>query len=279
MSYCTYLTTYKGNKLPPFYIGSSSVEKVESGYCGSVKSATYGQTWREELEQRKELFSTKVISIHETREEALRRENQLHKKLQVVGNPLYINKATAAGTFGIMDDASIEKMRQTKLLNGHITGKKVSERRNDPVWKSTTGAIARQKLIQTKNDPEWIATMGAQRNRKNAETVNSAEWKATVGAERSRKISEAVMATHLLPDYEQKNQQRLANLKKTVSDPVWKATVHAKANVKRGESVSRTKSDPEWKARHYKVCPHCDNLFAPNVLARHGRKCQTIKED
>lgn len=279
MSYCTYLTTYKGNKMPPFYIGSSSVDKVASGYCGSVKSATYGETWREELEQHKYLFETKVISIHETREDALKRENQLHKKLRVVANPLYINKATAAGTFGVMDEASIEKMRQTKLANAHITGKKVSQRRNDPLWKSTVGAVANQKLSQTKNNPEWIATMGAQRNKKNSETVNSPEWKATIGAERSRKISEAVLATHLAPDYEQKNKQRIDNLKKTLSDPVWKAAVHAEANIKRGASVSRTKSDPEWKAKHYKTCSHCDNLFAPNVLARHERKCETLTKD
>jgi hypothetical protein len=121
--------------------------------------------------------------------------------------------------------------------------------------------------------------MGAQRNKKNSDTVNSPEWKETIGAERSRKISKAVLATHLAPDYEQKNQQRLENLKKTVSDPVWKATVHAKANIKRGASVSRTKSDPEWKAKHYKTCSHCDNLYAPNVLARHERKCETITKD
>lgn len=277
--YCTYLTTYKGNKMPPFYIGSSSMEKVASGYCGSVKSATYHDTWKQELQHNKGLFETKVISVHDTREDALKRENQLHKTLRVVGNPLYINKATAAGSFGVMDEASIEKMRQTKIANGVVVGKKISLRRNDQTWKSTVGELARQKLIQTKNNPEWIATMGKQRNKKNSATVNSPEWKAAVGAERSRKISAAVLATHALPDYEQKNQQRIDNLKKTVSDPVWKATVNAAANIKRGASVSKTKSDPAWKAKHYKTCCHCDNLFAPNVLARHETKCQTMLKE
>lgn len=265
--------------MPPFYIGSSSIEKVASGYCGSVKSATYHDTWKEELQHNKDLFETKIISVHETREDALKRENQLHKTLRVVGNSLYINKATAAGRFGVMDAASIEKMRQTKKANGMITGKQSSERMNDPIWKSTTGESARQKLIQTKNNPEWIATIGKQRNQKNSITVNSPEWKATVGAERSRKISAAVLATHALPNYEKKNQQRIDNLKKTVSDPVWKATVNAAANIKRGISVSKTKSDPAWKAKHYKTCCHCDNLFAPNVLARHATKCQTMLKE
>jgi hypothetical protein len=35
--FAVYLTSYKGNKLPPFYIGSSSVSALNSGYHGSVK--------------------------------------------------------------------------------------------------------------------------------------------------------------------------------------------------------------------------------------------------
>ena len=265
--------------MPPFYIGSSSMDKVASGYCGSVKSAAYGETWRKELEQHKELFETKIVSTHSSREDALKRENQLHKKLRVVANPLYINKATAAGSFGIMDAASIEKMRQKKLANSHITSQKLSQQRNDPTWKSTVGAVAKQKLIQTKNDPVWIATIGAQRNKKNSDTVNNPEWKATVGVERSLKISKSVLATHSRPDYEQKKKQQIESRIKTTSDPVWKATIHAEANIKRAESVSKTKSDPAWKAKHYKTCSHCDNLFAPHVLARHEHKCKTTTKE
>lgn len=39
--YCVYLTCYLGNKLPPFYIGSTTTIKVQSGYKGSVKSKQY----------------------------------------------------------------------------------------------------------------------------------------------------------------------------------------------------------------------------------------------
>jgi hypothetical protein len=39
--FCTYLTIYSGNKLPMFYIGSSTVKKVVSGYHGSVSSKIY----------------------------------------------------------------------------------------------------------------------------------------------------------------------------------------------------------------------------------------------
>ena len=47
--YCTYLTIYSGNKLPTFYIGSTSVEKIEQGYRGSVSSKRYQSIWEKEL--------------------------------------------------------------------------------------------------------------------------------------------------------------------------------------------------------------------------------------
>lgn len=43
--YCVYHTTYIGNKLPPNYIGSTSVEKIKKGYYGSVKSKSYKSIW------------------------------------------------------------------------------------------------------------------------------------------------------------------------------------------------------------------------------------------
>ena len=39
--YCVYLTVYSGNLLPMFYIGSSSVKKIQNGYCGSISSKKY----------------------------------------------------------------------------------------------------------------------------------------------------------------------------------------------------------------------------------------------
>ena len=101
--YCTYLTTYRGNKLPPFYIGSSTVKKVESGYRGSVSSKKYKSIWKSELKQNPDLFKTKIISLHETSEEAREKELKLQKALNVVHSPLYINQSYASvnGYFGV----------------------------------------------------------------------------------------------------------------------------------------------------------------------------------
>lgn len=101
--YCVYLTTYKGNKLPPFYIGSSNLERVSGGYHGTVLSKTYKVIWRQELKHNPHLFTTKVVSTHHTRKEALLKERQLQQALCVVESPLYINKSYAAvdGKFGV----------------------------------------------------------------------------------------------------------------------------------------------------------------------------------
>lgn len=101
--YCTYLTTYKGNKLPPFYIGSSSVENIENGYRGTVKSKKYSKIWKEEIKNNSNLFNTKILSIHKTRKEALEKEKFLQLSLNVIKNSLYINQAIAApnGFFGM----------------------------------------------------------------------------------------------------------------------------------------------------------------------------------
>lgn len=103
--YCTYLTIYRGNKLPPFYIGSSSVAKIEQGYHGSVCSKEYSSLWKTELNEHPELFKTKIISKHSTRLSAFEREKQLQQQLSVISNSLYINKTIGAPrTFGTYNE-------------------------------------------------------------------------------------------------------------------------------------------------------------------------------
>lgn len=94
-TYCTYLTVYSGNKLPPFYIGSSSIDRVNKGYRGSVLSKMYKETWKNELLTNPHLFKTRVLTTHNGRKEATIREKSLQKSLSVVKNPLYINRAYA----------------------------------------------------------------------------------------------------------------------------------------------------------------------------------------
>jgi len=98
--YCVYLTIYRGNKLPPFYIGSSSVRKVARGYRGSVTSKEYKNIWLSELKLNPQLFSSIIIASFSTRQEAYDKEDCIQRTLQVIRNPLYINRSYACVRYG-----------------------------------------------------------------------------------------------------------------------------------------------------------------------------------
>lgn len=94
--FCTYLTSYSGNKLPPFYIGSSSIERISLlGYKGSVQSKEYKKIWNLEIKNNPNLFKTIIITTHETRKEATAKELSFQKSVQAPKNPLYTNRAFA----------------------------------------------------------------------------------------------------------------------------------------------------------------------------------------
>lgn len=94
MRFCTYLTVYRGNRMPPFYTGYSTVKNIlEGNYHGSVTSREYCLIWHLELRYNPHLFKTYIITRHHTKREANAREIELQRKLNVLKNSLYINKA------------------------------------------------------------------------------------------------------------------------------------------------------------------------------------------
>lgn len=97
MNYCLYLTSYFGNLLPPYYVGSSSVKKVNAGYRGSVCSKKYKAIWKNELKNNPQLFSTEIISVHESREEAYSVELAYQVEHDVVKSDQYINMSANRG--------------------------------------------------------------------------------------------------------------------------------------------------------------------------------------
>lgn len=100
--YCVYITHYSGNLLPSNYIGSSTVNKINTGYRGSVTSKKYKSIWEIELKTNTQLFSTDIISTHDTRREATYKELQLQRIFNVVKSDLFVNMAYASvnGFFG-----------------------------------------------------------------------------------------------------------------------------------------------------------------------------------
>jgi hypothetical protein len=107
--YCVYITTYDGDKLPKYYVGSSSIEKVNNGYKGSVSSIEWKKIWNDEIINNPNYFKTKIISEHSTRKDALFAELEYQKKNEVVDSLEWVNKSFAQpnGFFGM--DVSNEK--------------------------------------------------------------------------------------------------------------------------------------------------------------------------
>lgn len=93
--YVVYLIHYKGEDLPPFYVGSSSMSRLEKGYRGSPKSIEWGALWEGARRSRPELFEYSVVSRHFTREGATNAERVYHEIASVVSSPFYANKAVA----------------------------------------------------------------------------------------------------------------------------------------------------------------------------------------
>lgn len=101
--YCVYLTTYKGTRLPKYYIGSTSIDKIKNGYKGSVSSKEWKSIWDLEVKEYPDLFEVLVISIHNTRKEALEAELEYQISANVVESKDYVNKSLAQpdGFFGM----------------------------------------------------------------------------------------------------------------------------------------------------------------------------------
>jgi hypothetical protein len=263
--------------MPPFYIGSTSVDNVADGYHGTVLSAKYKSVWREELKENSHLFKTKVVSIHDDRQEALDKEKALQRSLNVAKSGLYINQALATGCFGNMGEEALVKMRITKKIKGKIVGAKISAIRNNPEWKATIGKQAAIKLSHTKKNPNR-AHIEAERNRKNSATINSEKWKNTVGAEKSRKISAKVRELMSQPNWAEKELKRKNSLINTLNSEEYQSK-QKERNIKRSLSVSKTKSNPEWKVKNSTECLLCRKTYANNVISRHIVKCKKDKDN
>ncbi len=101
--YCVYLTCYRGNKLPPFYIGYSTVKKVNNGYRGTIQSKKYKTIFQQELKDNPHLFKTFIISKCVSRDEALKRESDFQRHFSVHKNSMYINMAISNKKFYCTD--------------------------------------------------------------------------------------------------------------------------------------------------------------------------------
>ena len=195
--YCTYLTVYTGNKLPPFYIGSTSVDNINKGYRGSVQSKKYKSIWKQEIASHPELFKTIILTRHETRQEAMEREIVFQEAFSVASNPMYINMAHANGKFLMtgphtpetkakISAANIGKTQTPEHIANNVaanTGKKRSPEHIANNAAANTGK---------KRTPESIAKMtGKIRSPEHCANISAAKTGKTHSPETKAKISAA----------------------------------------------------------------------------------------
>lgn len=163
--YCVYLTIYLGNKLPMFYIGSTTTSSISEGYRGSVQSLKYKKIWKNELLNSPNLFKIKIISYHKTRKEAYLKEEFFQRKLNVIKSPLYINLSYSNGGFIAEKNKKLPKEWRENISKAQIGRKHSLETR---LKQSLNGGHRKGQ----KNKPEW--------NKKNSESnkkvLKTPEW-------------------------------------------------------------------------------------------------------
>lgn len=162
--FVTYLTIYDGDKLPPFYIGSTSAERVEHGYHGSVRGLKHGDAWKQELAQHPELFDTIILSKHPTRNEALDEEQRLHVKHNVVRDARFINTATARGGFinrGYWTEEEKQRMRKPHVITEEGKAKQAARAARTKGRKNTPETLERMRQAALNRSPELSAKYSA----------------------------------------------------------------------------------------------------------------------
>lgn len=244
--YVTYLTIYSGNKLPPFYIGSSSLDNINNGYRGSVQSKQYEYIWKEELKQNPHLFKTKIISNHDNREDALEKELLLQTKLNVVKSPLYINMALAQknGYFGMSTKGKILSDETKRKISNSLKGKSKS--------------VEHRKKISEYNRIRVMSEDGRKR------------------------ISEANKLRKQTPESNDKRRQKLLGhtpwfKDKKHSEESKRKMSEARKCQKRGPPTEETKNkiSESLKKAPKKECPYCGKIMdASNYGRYHGDMCK-----
>jgi len=201
MLFCVYHTVYSGDKLPPNYVGSTSLKRIkEENYFGSPRSRAYQDIWESELLENPHLFSRTILSTHETREEALSEELKVQKENNVVRSSEWINMAFAApnGCFGM--DISGE-------LNPNYGDKGTQHFKG--IWDKKHDEIV-ENMIKERNAPE---------GKKRMKRVIAEEWEKRRADGRYEKFCETMAVVNNDPVKNEKASRKIKD--RWLNDPVY----------------------------------------------------------
>lgn len=164
--FVVYLTHYLGDKHPKNYIGSTSLTRLKNGYLGSPKSQEWREVYKDETRKNPHLYKTSILSIHNSREEALQYEAFWQKEHDVIKSEDFVNKAIAApnGCFG--SDVSGDKnpmygkeksdlnIRRTSESNKNLIIVNFKDNPKDKLFKVTVEEYFKNKEIYSRPKSE-----------------------------------------------------------------------------------------------------------------------------
>ena len=266
--YAVYLTIYYGDKLPPFYIGSSSIKKIENGYCGSVRSKKYKTLFNDEIKNNRGLFEVIIISTHITRSEAIYFELELQKSFDVVKSKDFFNEAFASinGMFG--RDVSGSNNPMCGKTHTEKTKKILSEKRGNNKRFEITDEF-RYKISKIHKGKITSEETKQKISQKNKGKTHSEETKQKISKihkgklisdEVKQKISETKKGKKR-PPFSEEWLKKLSDSKKgrIMSEEAKQKLIQSKTGMKYKESV----------------CPHCGKKGGGgNMVRYHFENCK-----
>ena len=290
--YAVYLTIYYGDKLPPFYIGSSSIKKIQNGYCGSIRSKKYKILFYEEIKKNKHLFEVIIISTHNTRSEAIDFELELQKSFDVVKSNNFFNESFASinGMFGRDVSGSNNPMygkthteKTKKILSekrGNCKRFEITDEFRNKVSNIHKGKITsdetKQKISETKKG--MISTF---KGKKHSEETKEKLRKENLGKkhneETRKKISEIGKGKKISEETRKKISESKKGKKREVFSEEWRQNL---SNSKKGRVMSeeakqkliQTKTGMKYKES---VCPYCNKKGGGgNMVRYHFENCE-----
>ena len=189
MDYCVYITIYKGNKLPPFYIGYTRTSNIYNGYRGSVSSKSFKKIWKKELKENSELFNTKILKHFQTSYQALEYEEYLHRYFKVHKNELYINQSISNKTFR-NNVKNFKHTEQTKLkISAAQKGIPKSKDIIDRLKESLKKSLKHKQASLANRQKATLANIGSKRSKETKAKISAANKGKKISAEVRLKMS------------------------------------------------------------------------------------------
>jgi hypothetical protein len=189
------------------------VNKINTGYHGTVSSKKYKDIYKQELITNPQIFKTKILTTHLTREEAFEKELFFQKKLSVVKSPMYFNEslAVANGYFG-------------RALNG----------KDNPLHGKNHSEESRRKMSETRKGKY----KGIPKSEEHKRKIGLASSKRKHSEESKKKISDSRRGV-LSSD---ETKKKLSDMRKGEKHPLYGKT-HSPESIQKMKETHSNRSE------------------------------------